>query len=208
MSGLSDNKYLLHDFWKKHRIITNEWLLSTFLEVPRENFIRPGSLSEAYADHPLPIGEGQTISQPTTVMLMLQLLEIQPDQKILEIGTGSGYNAAILASMAKQVITIETIPSLAKFAETNLNSIDLDNAKVIIGDGKEGYAPEAPYDRIIATAAASEVPKALYPQLEENGIMVLPIGPPFRCEMVKIQKTEKGEYIASRHGLFSFVPLV
>ena len=205
---LGSEKQQLYEFWKKHQIITDQPLLSAFLTIPRENFIRPGNQNEAYADHPLPIGDGQTISQPTTVMLMLQLLEIAPHQKILEIGAGSGYNAALMAHLAQEVYTMETLPMLAAFAEMNLKRMQLSNVRVIVGDGKQGYPPASPYDRIMVTAAASTIPDTLLKQLNHQGILVIPVGPPYRCEMTKILKTSDGKYNLTRHGLFSFVPLV
>ena len=200
-------KEQLYHHWKQSRIITDERILSAFMQVPREKFVHTDATDLAYQDHPLPIGYDQTISQPTTVMLMIQLLEIEQTHKVLEIGAGSGYNAAIISKLAKQVYTIETISELALFAKNNIIGTQITNVEVVHQDGKQGYKPAAPFQRIIVTAAATKVPKKLLSQLGNEGIMVIPVGNPYGCEMLKIHKFDHN-IKTTKHGLFSFVPLV
>lgn len=194
--------------WKKSGLITSEKVLQAFQSVERELFVVPSQHELSYSDQPLPIGSGQTISQPTTVVLMLQLLDVFPEHSVLEIGTGSGYNAALLANLAKIVVTVERHDELAKQARKNLIKADLKEVKVIEGDGKLGYANLAPFDRIIITAAADEVPQVLKDQLAVGGLLVAPIGPNYGCEMIKFKKKSSKNFHSSSHGLFSFVPLV
>ena len=138
---------------------------------------------------------------------MLQLLNVFAENHVLEIGTGSGYNAALLAKIARSVVTIERHKKLAKQALKNLKKSNLTKVKVIEGDGKLGYKNLAPYDRIIVTAAANQVPESLKSQLRLGGLLVAPIGPTFGCEMLKIKKISPNNFQTSSHGLFSFVPL-
>ncbi|MBF0279377.1 MAG: protein-L-isoaspartate(D-aspartate) O-methyltransferase [SAR324 cluster bacterium] len=203
---LATKEQLFHH-WKQSQMITNERVLSAFLQISREKFVNSDAVTLAYQDHPLPIGYNQTISQPTTVMLMIQLLEIEESHIVLEIGAGSGYNAAIMSKLARKVYTLETIPELAVFAKNNLLCSQISNVEVIHTDGKQGYQEAAPFHRIMVTAAASEVPQNLLAQLEDQGIIVIPVGNPYGCEMLKIHKIGK-EFKTSKHGLYSFVPLV
>jgi len=176
--------------------------------VPRELFVDPSYRHQSYADHPLPIGCEQTISQPTTVMLMLQLLEVLPDQRVLEIGTGSGYNAALLAELTGEVLTVERHLHLVKSARENLKQAGYKDVIVVNGDGKEGYISQAPYDRIVVTAAAHKVPQKLKDQLSIGGLLVAPIGATYGCEMLMLKRISSENFQISSHGLFSFVPLV
>ncbi len=208
---LEQQKQYLYEFWKNSRMISNDSVLDAFMAVPRELFVDPAYRDQSYADHPLPIGSGQTISQPTTVILMLQLLDVLPGQRVLEIGTGSGYNAALLAKLVKStgmVVTLERHSVLAEQASENLRGAGLEEVVVIAGDGKLGYAEMAPYDRIIVTAAADQVPQNLKDQLAVGGFIVAPIGATHGCEMLKLYKTAPDHFQTSSHGLFSFVPLV
>ena len=193
--------------WRRTGIISNERVLSAFMQVAREKFVHANSVDMAYLDHPLPIGYEQTISQPTTVLLMIQLLEVEKNHKVLEIGAGSGYNAAILSILGQYVHSLEMIPELVAFARQNIDRSAITNVEVLQGDGKQGYAPAAPFDRIIVTAAASGVPEKLLEQLADDGILVIPVGNPYGCEMLKIHKRGP-DFKTSKHGLFSFVPLV
>jgi protein-L-isoaspartate(D-aspartate) O-methyltransferase len=158
------------------RSIRDQRLLEVMHKIPRHQFIPSAYRHLAYEDGPLPIGEGQTISQPYMVALMTQLLQLQGDEKVLEIGTGSGYQAAILACLAKQVFTIERHAALAEQASRNLSRLGITNVSVITGDGSLGLPEEAPFDGIMLTAAAPRVPKPLFKQLAEGGRLVAPIG--------------------------------
>ena len=205
---LEKQKQILFHNWEKNGTITSELVMQAFLEVPRELFIDPSYHDLSYDDHPLPIGSGQTISQPTTVILMLQLLNVLPGQRVLEIGTGSGYNAALLAKLARKVVTVERHVELAELARENLNCAGLEEVVVITGDGKLGYDKLAPFDRIIITAAANQVPQNLKDQLSDGGLLVAPVGATQGCEMLKLEKISSKHFKTSSHGLFSFVPLI
>lgn len=184
-------------------------VLSAIKAVNRELFISPAQGYLAYENIPLPIGSEQTISQPYTVAFMIQLLEIQPGDKILEVGAGSGYNAAVMSQLVGEkgkIFSVELIEELANQAESNLKTAGVKNVKVIFGNGSLGYAPEAPFDKIIVTAGASETPPALLGQLKENGILVIPLNRGEYQIMTKIVK-KKGSLAVSEHGGFSFVPL-
>ncbi len=207
-TDFKQQKQHLYEYWKNSRMISNNSVLDAFMAVPRELFVDPAYRDESYADHPLPIFCGQTISQPTTVILMLQLLDVLPGQRVLEIGTGSGYNAALLAKLAAKVVTVERHEELAEQARENLRGACLEEVVVVAGDGKLGYIKMAPYDRIIVTAAAHQVPQNLKDQLGVGGLLVAPIGATYGCEMLKLQKTSPEHFQTSSHGLFSFVPLI
>ena len=208
ITNLKQQKQHLYRYWKDSRMINDDSVLKAFLAVPRELFVDPSYWDQSYADHPLPIGSGQTISQPTTVLLMLQLLNVLPEQRILEIGTGSGYNAALLAELADMVVTVERHVELAELACENLCKAGLEEVVVIKGDGKQGYSKLAPYDRIIVTAAANRVPKNLKDQLAVGGLLGAPVGARHGCEMLLMRKAAQGHFQTSGHGLFSFVPLI
>jgi protein-L-isoaspartate(D-aspartate) O-methyltransferase len=158
------------------RDIRDERVLEVMLEVPRHLFVTPENRHLAYADGPLPIGSGQTISQPYIVALMSQLLTLEGDETVLEIGTGSGYQSAVLAHIAAEVHTIELHESLAKKAQITLEELGLTNVRVHVGDGSKGWPEAAPYEGIIVTAAAPRVPQPLFDQLGEGGRLVLPVG--------------------------------
>ena len=160
----------------KARGVKNPRVLSALLKVERHRFVPEKYLDSAYADQPLPIGEGQTISQPYIVALMTELLELKGDERVLEIGTGSGYQAAILAELAKEVYTIEIIEPLASRAKEKLSELGYQNIKVMAGDGYLGWPEAAPFDAIIVTAAPDHIPDPLIEQLKEGGRMVVPVG--------------------------------
>ena len=207
-SNFEQQKQQLYSYWKNSKIITSDQVLKAFLAVSRELFVDPSYRHQSYADHPLPIGCEQTISQPTTVMVMLQLLEVLPDQRVLEIGTGSGYNAALLTELTGKVVTVERHLQLVKIAKENLKQAGYKDVIVVNGDGKQGYASEGPYDRIMVTAAANQVPQKLKDQLSIGGLLVAPIGATYQCEMLTVRKISSDNFQTSDHGLFSFVPLV
>jgi protein-L-isoaspartate(D-aspartate) O-methyltransferase len=202
-------KEALIKFWRNSKIITSKAVLRAFEKVPREDFVLSEYRTYAYVDEPLPTFAGQTISQPTTVAIMTQALEPKAGQKILEIGTGSGYQAAVLSEIVGskgQVITIERIKDLFEFAKKNLKSYE--NVKVICADGSKGYTKEAPYDRIIVTAAAKQIPENLFGQLKEKGTMVIPVGKTsFSQRLLKIKRMKNKKEIKDL-GPFVFVPLI
>lgn len=171
----------------KARGVKDPRILAALLKVERHRFVPEKYLDSAYSDQPLPIGEGQTISQPYIVGLMTELLELKGDEKVLEIGTGSGYQAAILAELAKEVYTIEIIEPLASAARNRLSELGYQNVKVKAGDGYLGWPEIAPFDAIIVTAAPDHIPKPLVEQLKEGGRMVVPVGA-YTQELKKIIK--------------------
>lgn len=203
-------KQALIDNWKRRKIITDEKLLKAFKDVPRELFVRTSFEDEAYLDYPLPIGNSQTISQPTTVMIMTQALELKQGQKVLEVGTGSGWQAALIAKLVGnygKVITTEIIPELAEFAKNNIKKAKIKNVKVINYDGSQGYKKEAPYDRAIITAACPKIPPPIIKQLKPDGIIIAPVGSwIYGQKMIKLRKTKQGMKQESL-GSFVFVPL-
>jgi len=160
------------------RGITDERLLAAFARVPREEFVPPPQRPHAYDDCALSIGWGQTISQPYMVACMLQALEVGPEHRVLEVGAGSGYQAALLGQLAREVYAIEVVPALAERAAAVLTRLGYANIHVLAGDGTLGYPPAQPYDRIIVAAAAPQVPPPLLAQLAEGGRLVIPVGGP------------------------------
>lgn len=173
------------------RGIRNPRVLQAMREIPRHLFLDEGMWEQAYQDHPLPIGEKQTISQPYIVALMTEALEPTPKDKVLEIGTGSGYQTAILASLCEWVYSVERIRSLALKARKVLDQLRLYNISIRIGDGTEGWVENAPYDGILVTAGAPEVPQPLKEQLADGGRLVIPVGDRFSQSLYKIIR--KGE---------------
>ena len=189
------------------RDITDEEVLAVMEKVPRHEFVPDEYLNQAYADHPLPIGYGQTISQPYIVALMTQLLKLKHGEKVLEIGTGSGYQAAVLAELTDEVYTVEIIKELAEQAEERLKRMGYANVKVKQADGYYGWEEYAPYDAIIVTAAPDHVPQPLVEQLADGGRLVIPVGPPGSYQTLW-QITKQGEEVVSKNvtGVI-FVPL-
>ena len=182
-------------------------VLAAMREVPRHLFIPPPYDRNAYDDSPLPIGNGQTISQPYIVAVMTELLSPKPSDNALEIGTGTGYQAAILSRTVKRVTTIERIPAVAELARRNLSTLHYDNIEIIVGDGTLGYPEHAPYDEIIITAATPDIPQPLIDQLAEGGRMVVPAGARDVQELITLKK-EGGAVIKKSHGGVRFVPLI
>jgi protein-L-isoaspartate(D-aspartate) O-methyltransferase len=180
-------------------------VLEAMRRVPRHIFVPPAYRDEAYEDHPLPIGEGQTISQPYVVAVMTELLEPKPTDRVLEIGTGSGYQAAILAELVREVHTIEIIPELGERARKVLAESGFDNVFVSIGDGYRGLPAKAPFDGIIVTAAPTEVPKPLLDQLRIGGRLVIPVGS-WDQELKVYTRTKDGFESRSVFGV-RFVPM-
>ena len=191
----------------RQRGIDNERVLAAMSRVPRHEFVDRRYAAQAYDDNPLPIGEGQTISQPYIVALMLELLDPAPDHVILEIGTGSGYQTALLAELALHVYAIERHPTLAAAAQATLQRLGYTNVNLEIGDGSVGLAGYAPYDGIIVAAAAPMLPPALFQQLKEGGRMVIPIGPPDAQELQLVTRLG-GRPVVTGQTDCRFVPLV
>src|SRR3954470_2890634 len=192
----------------RRRGISDQAVLRAMDEVPREYFVTPESLERAYGDHALPIACGQTISQPYVVAYMTEQLAVQPQHRVLEIGTGSGYQAAVLSRLVREVVSIERYRTLADSARNRLRTLGYDNVEVIAGDGFAGVPERAPYDRIIVTAAAELVPSPLVEELGPNGIMILPLGPHSGTQrLVKFAKSEKGLQREDLIGV-RFVPLL
>ena len=190
------------------RGIRSTKVLAAIEKVPRHIFIDPAFRSQAYADHSLPIECGQTISQPFVVAYMSDLLEIGDRHKVLEVGTGSGYQTAVLSRLARRVYTIERYRTLSKEAEARFAALGLTNVTAMIGDGIKGWKAQAPFDRIIVTAAAEEVPEALLEQLADDGILVIPVGATSDVQyIVKIVRSGK-KYDSQTLLPVRFVPLV
>jgi protein-L-isoaspartate(D-aspartate) O-methyltransferase len=192
----------------RRRGIGDQAVLRAMDEVPREHFVTPDYVDAAYADQALPIACGQTISQPYVVAYMTEQLAVKPHHRVLEIGTGSGYQAAILSRLAAKVTTIERYRALADSARARLAALGYDNVEVIVGDGMAGAPDRGPFDRIMVTAAAEEIPRALTDQLAEGGIMILPLGPQVRYQtLVRLTRTKEG---LARDDLIDvrFVPLL
>jgi protein-L-isoaspartate(D-aspartate) O-methyltransferase len=192
----------------RRRGISDQAVLRAMDEVPREHFVEAPFSGDAYADRAMPIACGQTISQPYVVAYMTEQLAVKPAHRVLEVGTGSGYQAAVLSRLAREVVTIERYRTLASTARTRLKTLGYDNVEVLLGDGLGGEPLRAPYDRIIVTAAAETIPQALVEQLAEGGIMILPLGPQGGVqELVKLTKAKDG---IQRETLIAvrFVPLL
>lgn len=189
------------------RGIKDKRVLMAMRKVPRHLFLDESQWIRAYDDMALPIGEEQTISQPYMVAIMTELLELKGDEKVLEIGTGSGYQAAILSELSRYVYTIERVQSLSDRASKVLRSLGYDNVYLRVGDGTLGWPEEAPFDRIIITAACPEIPPPLIDQINEKGIIIAPVGDRFSQVLLKARK-EKDRLIEDYHTPCIFVPLI
>ena len=190
------------------RGIRDSKVLKAMAKIPRHLFVPPHLLGEAYADYPLSIGEGQTISQPYIVALMTQALALDESSRALEIGTGSGYQTAILAEIAKEIYSVERIPALMRKARNILEKLGYRNIKMKVGDGTLGWPEDAPYDAVIVTAASPSIPAPLLDQLKIEGRMVIPMGGAYSQELLKVTKKDKrGGYISQSLGGCVFVKL-
>ena len=189
------------------RGVTDPRVLAAMRRVPRHRFVQEALRARAYGDHPLPIGEDQTISQPFIVGLMTSLLELTGREKVLEIGTGSGYQTAVLATVARRVCSIERLPRLAERARALLEALGHDNVWIRVGNGALGWPDEAPFDRIIVTAGGPAIPPPLVQQLAEGGRMVLPVGTP-ENQILTVVDNVGGEVRQRTHGECKFVKLV
>lgn len=189
------------------RGVSDEAVLAAMTDVPRHEFVTPDYLDQAYEDHPLPIGYGQTISQPYIVALMTELVKIEPGERVLEIGTGSGYQAAILAQLTDQVYTIEIIPELAGRAQRTFDRLGYTKITAKQDDGYWGWEEYAPFDAIIVTAAPDHVPQPLVNQLADGGKMVIPIGPPGGYQSLWLLERQGDQILRYNWGGVRFVPL-
>ena len=191
----------------RRRGIHDERVLRTMEEVPRHEFIPEERRHRAYHDEPVPIGEEQTISQPYIVAIMTQLLAVEPESRVLEVGTGTGYQAAVLSRLARQVYTMERHASLAERAQEIFRRLGYENIEVVVGDGTRGLVEHAPYDRMLVAAAAPSIPPALLQQLAEGGRMVMPVGSP-EMQVLQLVRKSGGEMFTSNLEGCRFVPLV
>lgn len=184
-------------------------VLAAMRAVPRERFVADDVRDDAYEDRPLPIGAGQTISQPYIVAVMIEALRLAGGEKVLEVGAGSGYAAAVLGQIASEVWTIERLDELAGIARANLAAADCRNVHVLHGDGTQGWAKAAPYDAILVSAGAPDVPGPLLAQLAIGGRLVVPVGAsPHRQTLVRVTRTGEADYTREQLGDVSFVPLI
>ncbi|MCK4800484.1 MAG: protein-L-isoaspartate(D-aspartate) O-methyltransferase [Anaerolineales bacterium] len=190
----------------KTRGVKDPQVLTAMETVPRHEFVPDQYLSQAYEDHPLPIGYGQTISQPFIVALMTEVLQLEKGDRVLEIGTGSGYQAAVLAEMETKVFTIEIIPELAGKAEQRLDKLGYTDIEVRYADGYYGWEEHAPFDAVIVTAAPDHLPLPLIQQLAEGGRLVIPIGPIGAVQTLWLFEKIEGELLAKNLGAVQFVP--
>ena len=189
------------------RGIRDERVLAAMFRVPRHEFVSAEYRDQVYEDHPIPIGEGQTLSQPYIVAVMLEALALDPSDTVLEIGTGSGYQTALLAELAKQVYSVERHASLAHDARATLARLGYGNAEVALGDGSHGLAERAPFDAIVVSAAAPQIPPPLFEQMREEGRMVIPVGPAHAQELQLVRKQAGKLIVANLEGC-RFVPLI
>lgn len=189
------------------RGITNPLVLRAMGNVPRHKFLPAAMIGHAYEDRPVPIGFGQTMSQPFTVARMLQLLEAAPGMRVLEIGLGSGYQAAVLAEMGCVVYSVEILPQLYQITKTRLGKMGLRNVHPHLADGTLGFAMAAPFDRIIVAAGGPEIPPPLLGQMEEGGIMIIPVGPNHKAQNLYRVKAREGQFYAENLGGAGFVDL-
>lgn len=189
------------------RGISDARVLDAMLRMPRHEFVPEPYRAQAYEDHPLPIGDDQTISQPYIVALMLESLQLKPTDKVLEVGTGSGYATALLAELAGQVFSMERHPALAENARKVLAALGHSNVQVLIGDGTLGLPAAAPFDAILVSAAAPDLPAALLAQLREGGRMIIPVGTD-DSQQLQFIRMVNGQPVISRRELVRFVPLI
>lgn len=188
--------------------VTDEEVISAMLSVPRHKFVGPGDVSRAYGDHPIPIGYGQTISQPYIVALMTEMLDVHPEHIVLEVGTGSGYQAAVLSGMVREVYTVEIVKALGENAAERLKDLHYKNVHVKVDDGYFGWEEHSPYDRIIVTCAATLVPPPLIKQLKKGGKMCIPVGGPYMVQyLTLVEKSRDGDIRMRKMLPVRFVPL-
>jgi len=192
----------------RNRGITDKKILDAMLTVPRHRFVPSEYLADSYQDSPLPIGEGQTISQPYIVALMCEKLSLKPSDRVLEVGTGSGYHAAVISRMVREVFTVEIIPVLGEKSSKVLKTLGYDNVRVRIGDGYYGWEEHSPFDAVVVTAAATHIPPPLIRQLKAGGRMVIPVGGVFQIQnLMLVKKGADGKVTTETVCPVRFVPL-
>jgi protein-L-isoaspartate(D-aspartate) O-methyltransferase len=191
----------------RDRGIRDERVLNAMLRIPRHEFVPEDLRSKAYADHPIPIAENQTISQPFIIAVSLQALALAGNESVLEIGTGSGYQTALLAMLSRTVFSIERHRTLASCAEKVLSKLELGNVRIMVGDGSSGLPQFAPYDAIVVSAAAPSIPRSLLDQLSDVGRIVIPVGPPHAQELQLVRKLN-GQLVSQVIEGCRFVPLI
>ncbi|MBN1848522.1 MAG: protein-L-isoaspartate(D-aspartate) O-methyltransferase [Deltaproteobacteria bacterium] len=188
--------------------VKDQKVLSAMLTVPRHLFVQPHNISRAYGDYPLPIGYGQTISQPYIVALMTEILEVKPSHKVLEVGTGSGYQAAVLSILVKEVYSIEIVEALGEQAQERVKRLHYSNIHIKVADGYYGWEEYAPFDRIIVTCASTLVPPPLLKQLTPGGKMCIPVGAQYSVQyLTMVEKTSNGDIRMRKMLPVRFVPL-
>jgi protein-L-isoaspartate(D-aspartate) O-methyltransferase len=202
-----DERLLMVEEQLRARGIRDECVLDAMARVPRHEFVPPEYRHEAYEDHPLPIGDGQTISQPFVVAAMLEALALRPEDVVLEVGTGSGYETAVLAELVRTVYSIERIATLAERARAVLDRLGYSNVAVVHGDGSLGLPEAAPFDAIVVSAAAPQVPASLMDQLRDGGRLVIPVGSGFAQELQLVRKIGDNSTVLYLDGV-RFVPLI
>ena len=190
------------------RGICDPRVLAAMRSVPRHRFVSRSQASDAYKDHPLPIAAGQTISQPYIVALMAEAAAVRPGDQVLEVGTGSGYGAAVLAELAASVVSVERHRKLADSAARVLGELGYANATVVCGDGSQGFPPNAPYDAVVVTAAAPSIPPQLVDQLADGGRLVIPVGPPSLSQNLTLVRRVGNQTTSEKFCPVRFVPLV
>ncbi len=202
---LCDARKRMVDEQIERRGIRDDRVLAAMRKVERHSFLPDSQWESAYSDHPLPIGEEQTISQPYIVALMSESLRLGGDERVLEVGTGCGYQTAVLAELAKEVFSVEILPGLAERARAALETLDYTNIHIVVGDGRQGWLENAPYDAILGAAAPREVPEALLEQLKEDGRLVIPVGEV--NQELELYSRKAGEIASERIAPVRFVPL-
>jgi protein-L-isoaspartate(D-aspartate) O-methyltransferase len=191
----------------RNRGVGDERVLTAMATVPRHRFVADEHRERAYEDHPIPIGEGQTISQPYIVARMLEVLRLEPQDNVLEVGTGSGYLTALLAELVASVYSIERIPVLAARADALLRQLGYNNVKIVVGDGGQGLPGSVPFDSIVVSAAAPQLPDPLFAQLREGGRMIITVGPAHVQELQLVRKIDGQPLVTALEGC-RFVPLI
>jgi protein-L-isoaspartate(D-aspartate) O-methyltransferase len=204
---LSHRRHHMVETQLRQRGIRDERVLAAMSRVPRHEFVAEPYRAQAYDDNPLPIGEGQTISQPYIVALMLERLDLSPEKTVLEIGTGSGYQTALLAELSRHVYSIERHAALTSAAHAVLSRLGYKNITLEVGDGSKGLPAHAPFDAIIVAAAAPELPQSLFEQLKEAGRLIIPVGPP-EAQFLQLVTKFQGKPVLSEQTACRFVPLI